>query len=293
MAPDAHAPAQAVDFQKMGIYVEGRPKNELDEVLKSKSIDELTARDMYGFSCMHYLEDEPMNTAAAFFGLKKEADAGPSCTILDFGAGYAGDARVIASEYPGCEITCVEVQSHIHETAKTFTEMLRCTGVADRCKHQCVDVFEDVIVGAPFDHLFSVLTILHIPEREKLWKALSAAVKPGGTIYVEDYFAASPLTDEDKAQLAGPVACPYLPSADEYKATLAAAGFVDVEWEVMNGKWLPFVENRLKGFRASGERNLRVHGESLTAELDLFYSTVHDLFVRGNLGGVRIRARKA
>jgi hypothetical protein len=36
-----------------------------------------------------------------------------------------------------------------------------------------------------------------------------------------------------------------------------------------------------------------VHGAALTAELDLFYSTVHQLFTRGNLGGVRIRAKKA
>jgi len=34
----------------------------------------------------------------------------------------------------------------------------------------------------------------------------------------EDYFAAAALTEEDKAQLAGPVACPYLPTKEEYLA---------------------------------------------------------------------------
>jgi hypothetical protein len=43
----------------------------------------------------------------------------------------------------------------------------------------------------------------------------------------------------------------------------------------------------------AGARNERVHGAALTAELELFYSTVHQLFTRGNLGGVRIRAKKA
>lgn len=311
--PDAQQPAAPSglepDFTKMGIYVEGRTKNELNELLKTKAIGELTARDMYNFSCMHYLDDEPMNAAVEFFGLSKGGDdaaAAASPKILDFGAGFAGDARVMCAEYPRCEITCVEVQPYIHETAKHFTDMLRSGSddgdgasnvgglkhVSDRCTHQCVDVFETAIQGAPFDHIFSVLVILHIPDRPKLWAALAAAVKPGGTIYVEDYFAAKPLTEQDKAQLAGPVACPYLPSQREYVETLTGAGFVDVEWEVMTDRWLPFVDGRLKRFRADAERNERVHGPALTAELDLFYSTVHELFTRGNLGGVRIKAKK-
>ena len=60
-----------------------------------------------------------------------------------------------------------------------------------------------------------------------------------------------------------------------------------------NDRWLPFVTQRLERFRSLRERNLTVHGEPLVAELDVFYSTVQALFQRGNLGGVRLRARKA
>ena len=67
---------------------------------------------------------------------------------------------------------------------------------------------------------------------------------------------------------------------------------MDVRWETMNDEWAPFVSERLAKFREARSRNVRVHGEALTAELDLFYSTVQQLFARGNLGGVRIRARK-
>lgn len=293
MSPDSTAnPAMDVDFQKMGIYIDGRTKNELDELLAAKKDAEITARDLYGFSCMHYLDDGPMNEAASFFGLSRDdsvdTDAPPK-KILDFGAGFAGDARVMASEFPGCELTCVEVQPHIHAAAERFTALV---GASARCKHQCLDIFNEPVVNAPFDHLFSVLVILHIPERDRLWRSLAATLKPGGTAYVEDYFAARPLTDEDKAQLAGPVACPYLPSREEYERTLKDAGFVDVRWETMNERWAPFVSSRLAKFREARDRNVRVHGEALTAELDLFYSTVQQLFARGNLGGVRIRARK-
>jgi sarcosine/dimethylglycine N-methyltransferase len=291
MATDVAHPSDGPDFAKMGIYVDGRLKNELDELLKTKSSSDVTARDVYAMSCMHYLDDEPMRHAAEYFGLATAGEDGGSAgprKILDFGAGFAGDARVMAEDFAGCELTCVEVQPHIHAAAQNFTDMLH---VSNRCKHACVDVFENDVPGAPFDHLFSVLAILHVPQRDLLWTRLAENLKPGGTVYVEDYFARRPLTDQDKAQLAGPVACPYLPSEDEYLATLASRGFVDVRWETMNDRWEPFVESRLEGFRAARERHLRVHGESLVGELDLFYSTVRELFARGNLGGVRIRAR--
>ena len=137
-----------------------------------------------------------------------------------------------------------------------------------------------------------MLAVLHVPQRGALWRALHANLKPGAAVYVEDYFAARPLSERDREQLAGPVACPYLPSAEEYRETLKNAGFVDVEWDVMTDAWTPFIETRLASFREKQARNLRVHGPGLTAELELFYATVHELFTRGNVGGVRIRARK-
>ena len=316
MPPDAPVSACDTDFSGMGIYIDGRVKNELDELLGTKPASDLTARDVHLIASMHYLDDQPMLRAAEFFGLtaKEDADAGgaskPSAdanaspnavavsatgvkTILDFGAGFAGDARCLASEYANVRVTCVELQRHIHDAAKMFTQIL---GLGDKCVHECVDVFApnagSIVPGAPFDFLYSVLVVLHVPQRDALWRALHANLKPGAAVYVEDYFAAKPLTARDREQLAGPVACPYLPSAEEYRETLAAAGFEDVEWEVMTDAWVPFIATRLAAFRKHSARNLRVHGPGLTAELELFYSTVHELFLRGNVGGVRIRARK-
>lgn len=284
----------APDFEHMGIYIDGRTQNELRELLKRKGAGDVNARDLHKLSCMHYLEDEPLNNAAATFGLEKSCsgseDGSSVVRILDFGAGFAGDARVMATEYSNCQVTCLEVQPHIHKAAEHLTEFV-CA--SENCKHICADIFDDKpIPGAPFDHMFSVLVILHITDRDHLWKNLAAALKTGATIYVEDYFAAKPLTDHDKVQLAAHVACPYLPSKEEYLGTLKSVGFGEIEWQVMNDRWEPFVNERLEAFRANKDRNLQVHGEKLASELDLFYSTVQQLFARGNLGGVRIKACK-
>ena len=115
MPPDAPVSTCDTDFSGMGIYIDGRVKNELDELLGTKPASDLTARDVHLIASMHYLDDQPMLRAAEFFGLtaKEDADAGgaskPSAdanaspnavavsatgvkTILDFGAGLAGDA---------------------------------------------------------------------------------------------------------------------------------------------------------------------------------------------------------
>ena len=127
MSPDApEAPSSLEpDFGSMGIYVDGRTANELNELLKRKSASAITSRDLHALSCMHYLDDEPMREAAAHFRLADaDANGGTPRTVLDFGAGYAGDARVLAAEYPGVLVTCVEVQRHIHAAAARFTAML-------------------------------------------------------------------------------------------------------------------------------------------------------------------------
>ena len=78
MPPDAPVSACDTDFSGMGIYIDGRVKNELDELLGTKPASDLTARDVHLIASMHYLDDQPMLRAAEFFGLtaKEDADAG-------------------------------------------------------------------------------------------------------------------------------------------------------------------------------------------------------------------------
>jgi hypothetical protein len=108
----------------MAIYIDGRMKNELDELLKAKPAESVTARDLYGLATMHYLDDEPMTTAAAFFELD---DPSKPHKVLDFGAGFAGDARLMATEFPSCEITCVECQTRIHTAVRDCFFLTSCS----------------------------------------------------------------------------------------------------------------------------------------------------------------------
>jgi SAM-dependent methyltransferase len=229
-----------VDFKAMGIYVEtptgDRVGNELREMQKEQGGDStlMTPRDVYLASSMHYLNDEPLEQMNKLFNLED----GQAHRILDFGAGYAGDARIFANERTS--VTCVEIQKHIHTQAQKLTDDLERSGTLckNRVFHENIDITKPEhylattltdttntdtgsdttteINSGKFDHAYSMLVILHIENRSAVFSSLKHHLKPGGDLYIEDFYAKGELSEQDKEQLAGPVACPYVPSKSRY-----------------------------------------------------------------------------
>ncbi|KAK3259795.1 hypothetical protein CYMTET_31213 [Cymbomonas tetramitiformis] len=270
----------------MGIYIDGRVGNELREMLSCRGgWDGITVEDVHSCTQMHYLGKEPIEKAAEFFNLHVENPH----RVLDFGAGFAGDSRVLAARY-GCHVSCVDIQPHVHDTAEKLTRELK---MEDRVSHVCIDS-EQVIPGAPFDHMLSILVILHIPNRPEAFSRVATALKPSATIFIEDFFKRNEFSDSELQDLATTVACPGpLPSKEQYIQELTEAGFCDIQFEEMHDRWLPFLIERKKIFTSEMARHERVHGTKMTEELLHFYSTVLRIFEDGNLGGARICARKA
>jgi hypothetical protein len=114
----------APQFDKMGIYIEGRVGNEIRELESNKGAP-LSAEELYAAGCMHYLGDEPLRRAAETMGLSLKGDdnseGGALPQILDLGSGFGSDSRVLCERYC-CRSTAVEVQEHIHAAARDLTE---------------------------------------------------------------------------------------------------------------------------------------------------------------------------
>ena len=138
----------------------------------------------------------------------------------------------------------------------------------------------------------SWLTFLHIPDRETLYRRCFEALEPGSLLFAEDYFERGPLTAKERSALESEVYCEYVPALTDYATELERAGFVDIELIDMTDEWVPFVKERNESFLACRERNLRVHGSEIVDGLEEFYSTIVRLFDGGNLGGIRVLARK-
>ena len=234
------------------------------------------------FDQYHYRGTDAVDDGIAHLALE------PHHRVLDVGSGLGGPARVIASR-AGCRVTALELQPDMHEVASRLTE--RC-GLAHLVRHRQGDILEGSVPPGQFDALFAWLVFLHIPERERLYRRCYQALRPGGVMYVEDYFERGTFTDDERETLAVKVYSRNLPRLDDLYRDLGRAGLTGFEIEDVTACWTNFVAERARAYRANRKREVALHGEEVFAGLDDFYSSVARLFRAGNLGGMRLLARK-
>ncbi|EGR45411.1 uncharacterized protein TRIREDRAFT_111110 [Trichoderma reesei QM6a] len=258
------------DIGDAALYHLERFKRSLD-ALDGKPTWDLA--DTADFDCMHYLGDVALEKAAKALDLK------PGQTVVDIGSGFSATGRYLSKHY-GVDVTGIELQPEIHELAELITAR---NGLSEHVRSVNAD-FTTLTLDAPVDHIISFLCILHIADRDTLFKKAASALKPGGKMYIEDYFARTTLSKDVRDTLRNIASCPYLPNRDQYIADLAKAGFKNIQFEDMTEEWAKFVHERAVSNRQGG---------TTAAPLTLFYDTIDALFAGGELGGVRITATKA
>ena len=269
-------------IKTMKLYVKGdRVFNELRELGLSDDdplkVEVLTAFDQY-----HYEGVTAVEQAIDQCGIRSNHH------ILEVGSGIGGPARYLAHK-AGCQVTALELQADLNLIAQSLTE--RC-GLGDRINHQQGDFLEANAAERPYDGVASWLAFLHIPNRKRLFEQCFSHIKPQGFLYIEDFSKLNEFTKREQQDLESKIFCKYVPTVDEYIGQVKAAGFKDVQIEDMTSGWTKFVRSRLDAFRASHDRNLRVHGQATVDGLDDFYATMTSLYEGGNLGGIRLIARK-
>jgi sarcosine/dimethylglycine N-methyltransferase len=242
--------------------------------------DRLAVAQLTPFDQYHYDGTQAVDLALDRLGLVK-GDA-----LLDIGSGIGGPARYIADK-TGVEVTALELQPDLDAVARDLTA--RC-GLGDRIRHVCGDILDGDARG-PFDGIISMLCMLHIPDKPRLFAACRAALRPGRAMYIEDFAAARRLTSQETESLAVNVQANDLPEPAAYRAHLHEAGFSDVELEDVTAEWQQFSARRLAAARADRAANQALHGPAIVAGLEDFYAAVDDLWQGGALTGLRIVAR--
>ena len=159
--------------------------------------------------------------------------------------------------------------------------------------HGDVLTHEQRLLGGPFDFCTSWLAFLHISDKPALLTKCASVLRPGGVLFVEDFYEASPFTTRETEMLRRDVYATDLPSRAQYEDALRAAGFEAVEWRDMAASWTRFVAERAAAWEAAEERTLRVHGRGLFEARQHFFRSMEQLFGGGRLGGVRFAARRA
>jgi SAM-dependent methyltransferase len=241
----------------------------------------IEARDLAPFDSYHYHGNAAVDDAIRALAI------GSASRVLDVGSGLGGPARHIAST-TGAAVTAVDIQADVDATARELTAR---TGLGHLVEHRCADILDGPPAAGAFDAVVSWLVFLHVPDRARLLSSCLAALRPGGGLYVEDFTLRGTPTAQDLDDLRVKVMCPYLPTASEYAAQVAAAGFVDVQVDDLTADWSGYTAERLALFRAAGASNRAVLGDDIYAGLEDFYATVARLYSDGVLGGVRVVAR--
>ena len=242
--------------------------------------DGLSAGQLAPFDQYHYGGTTAVDLALDRLGLPAGAH------LLDIGSGIGGPARHAASSRD-LRVTALELQPDLDAVARDLTA--RC-GLADLVSHACGDIL-DARPRGPFDGILSLLCMLHIPDKARLFAACRDAMKPGGPMYIEDFARARPLTGPEAKALADKVQSGDLPTPDEYRAHLQGAGFADVQLTDVTREWREVSANRVRIARAQHDVNVAVHGAEIVAGLEDFYAAVDDLWQGGSLTGLRILAR--
>ena len=244
-----------------------------------------TIADTASFDCMHYDGDAALDLCAHKLALQ------PDQRVLDIGSGFSATGRFLASKYQ-VRVTGIELQPEIHELAETITRRNAEEPVVKNVRSVNADFLtltENEIYAqdehVPFDHALSILCIMHLPEsaRRPFFEQAHRYLKVGGRIYIEDYYQRKPLTDDERAKLRNLVACTFLPTKSEYSATVAEAGFDAIEFEDVTEHWRDILVTRAKKYKSKKDKS---------PDLEKFYDTVAELYVAGNLGGVRLTAAK-
>ena len=279
----------AHDIKTMKLYNNvDRIKNELASrgMLNSDFIDPMALSDI---DSMHYCGNSVIEDAVETMKVDSTSK------ILDIGSGFGGTSRVLAVASK-CNTIALELQPDIHEMAEYLTG--RCN-LSELVHHKVGDILTLDLnkLGdglSSFDGVVSFLVFLHIAEKKLLLQNCAKVLKPGGFLFIEDYYRRSSFSASEVESLSNDLFCNgnELPTRDVYISHLEASGFHNINFIDKSSEWTTYVTERLEKFIANRENFENVHGERTYLSLLHFYKAVVALFTGQHLGGVRIVAEK-
>jgi len=142
--------------------------------------------------------------------------------VLDIGAGLAGPARLLASEY-GCRVDCLEMSADFCAGAVLLN---RLTGLDER-----IEVHEGSALALPFaDDSFDVVWMqnvgMNIADKRTLYAEIFRALKPGGRYGFQEMAAGNVAASHFPLPWATDPADSFLVSAEEMQSVLGEIGFI-------------------------------------------------------------------
>ncbi len=148
-------------------------------------------------------------------------------TVLEIGAGLGGSAVALAANHDPGRVISIDIQKEQIERATRLAER---RGLSDRVEFRLVDPGPLPFADDSFDIVFSMGTIVQIPDKPALFADICRVLRPGGALAANDWLRYRPLPlSEELVSFTERVGMTYHWAApDETHDALAGAGFVDI-----------------------------------------------------------------
>lgn len=280
MSDDEMKSYQKPPIKTMHLY------NHLDRIAKELEVKQvaINVENLSEYDSMHYLGNHAVENSVSKLSIAAQS------SILDIGSGLGGPARLLA-HWTGCSVDALELQNDLHQAA---VELTKQCDLSSRVCHLQGNILEfDVGTSKSYDGIVSWLVFLHISNRSRLYQQCFDSLKSGGRMYVEDYVRQGTFTQHERDLLRKEVYVQHeLPTKEETRQELQAAGFKIVELIDVSKAWKEYTQTRHERYRSELRRHQSVQGEQAANNLLHFYESIDTLFQGTTLGGVAYVVQK-
>ena len=268
-------------------FYDSHPINEdqILQALRQSGIDlaNLTQDDLSPFDQDHYGGLDANAALASKVGIT------PSDHVLDVCSGMGGPARWLAHRI-GCRVTGLELTERRCQAATRLTAMARLGG---QVEFRCGNALEMPFADGTFDVVVSQEAFVHVPDKPRLIDECTRVVRSGGRIAFTDIVQRGRLDDEERTRLRNEMAYPSVETIGGYCKLLQESGCGDIKVEDLSDEWARILVSRLAMYRSLRASTVAQFGESRGESWDRAYSFFVGLYETGQLGGVRVTARRA
>jgi len=166
-------------------------------------------------------------------------DLKPGTRVLDAGSGIGGSAFHMSQVY-GADVTGVDVLAPLVDIANERTAARGIAGV--RFLHG--DVLEIELPAESYDLVYSRDAMLHVEDKDRLFKRLYSLTAPGGRLFISDYATGAGALSKDFTDYVADTGYFLRPLA-QYTAEIEAGGFTDVHADDKTGLFVSILEQEI------------------------------------------------
>ncbi len=234
-----------------GHYAHGALAEAIRQALAAAGCDpaRLAPRDLAPVDEFH------IGGQAATAALFAQAAPAPGQHWLDIGSGLGGTARHLATTY-GCRVTGIDLTE---EYVAVATDLAERVGLAGQVAFSRGSAQELPFADGSFDGASLLHVGMNIPDKAALFAGIRRVLRPGGSFAIYDVMRLGAGDPEFPVPWSSRPDTSFLASPAEYRAALAAAGFVLVAERGRAGFALVFFRAMQARMAAEGRPALGLH----------------------------------